>query len=316
MIQIKLQKKLKNFQLDLDFQTDKTRIGILGPSGSGKSMTLKMISGIESPDHGEIKIGGKTLYSSKEKINLPPQGRDLGFLFQDYGIFPHLTVRGNLEILNPPQEAIAKLLHQFGLQSIENQPADRISGGQKQRLALARIMTRKNRALLLDEPFSALDYALKEQIKFELMTELNHLRLPYIMVSHSNVELYEFTDELIVLDRGRMILQGPTEAIFHRPEKLKVAKLLGVENLIPADSNLGQKIPLKEDYFGIYERDIKLGPGQIQWEVEIKERIRNPFSFDYLTVCGLRFKSAEELIPGDRVLINVAKDKIHPLTDD
>lgn len=227
-----------------------------------------------------------------------------------------MSVRGNLEILNPPQETVAKLLHQFGLQSIENQQGGQISGGQKQRLAPARIMTRRNRALLLDEPFSAPDYALKEQIKFELMTELNHLKRPYIMVSHSNVELYEFTDELIVPDRGRMIFQGSTEAIFHRPEKLKVAKLLGVENLIPADSNVGKKIPLKGDYFGIYERDIKLGPGQIQWEVEIKERIKNPFSFDYLTVCGLRFKSAKELMPGDRVLIHVEKDKIQPLTDD
>lgn len=227
-----------------------------------------------------------------------------------------MSVRGNLEILNPPQETVAKLLHQFVLQSIENQQVGQISGGQKQRLAPARIMTRRNRTLLLDEPFSALDYALKEQMKFELMTELNHLKLPYIMVSHSNVELYEFTDELIVPDRGRMIFQGPTEAIFHRPEKLKVAKLLGVENLIPADSNVGKKIPLKGDYFGIYERDIKLGPGQIQWEVEIKERIKNPFSFDYLTVCGLRFKSAKELMPGDRVLIHVEKDKIQPLTDD
>lgn len=278
MIQIKLQKKLKNFQLDLDFQTDKKRIGILGASGSGKSMTLKMISGIESPDNGVIKIGGKTLYFSKEKIDLSPQGRDLGFLFQDYGIFPHLSVRGNLEILNPPQEAVAKLLRQFGLQSIENQPADQISGGQKQRLALARIMTRKNRALLLDEPFSALDYGLKEQIKFELMTELNHLKLPYIMVSHSNAELYEFTDELIVLDRGRMILEGPTEAIFHRPEKLKVAKLLGVENLIPADSNVGKKIPLRGDYFGIYERDIKLGPGKSNGKWKLKSASKTPLA--------------------------------------
>lgn len=111
-----------------------------------------------------------------------------------------------------------------------------------------------------------------------------------------------------------MSVRGNLEIL--NPPQEAVAKLLGVENLFPADSNLGKNIPLRGDYFGIYERDIKLGPGQIQWEVEIKERIRNPFSFDYLTLCGLRFKSTRELMPGNRVLIHVAKDKIHPLTDD
>lgn len=111
-----------------------------------------------------------------------------------------------------------------------------------------------------------------------------------------------------------MSVRGNLEIL--NPPRETIAKLLGVENLIPADSNLGKNFPLRGDYFGIYERDIKLGPGQIQWEVEIKERIKNPFSFDYLTVSSLRFKSAKELMSGNRVLIHVAKDKIHPLTDD
>lgn len=314
MIHIDIHKKLKDFDLEVQFETREKRVGILGASGSGKSMTLNMISGIETPDSGEISIDGRVLYSSRDGINLSPQERNLGHLFQDYAIFPHLSVRGNLEILKVESGKIDELLKLFSLKNIQDQRANQISGGEKQRLAMARMMSRDNAALLFDEPFSALDYALKQRLKFELIEQLKNFDGPYIIVSHANAELYEFTDELIVLDHGKILLHDKTEEIFSNPKKLKVAELIGVENIFSADSTIGRTIPKSGDYFGIYERDVKVGKGDIGWKINIKERIKNPFSYDYLAREGIRFKSIESFSPGESIDIHVPREKVHSLS--
>src|SRR5699024_8791970 len=155
-------KKLQDVDLRIQFETHEKKVGILGASGSGKSRMLNMISGIDTPDAGTISIDGKVLHSSRDGINLSPQERQVVYLFQDYAIFPHLTVRGNIEILQVERGKIDKLLELFRLKKIQHQRARQISGGEKQRLAMARMMSQDNRVLLFDEPFSALDYALKQ----------------------------------------------------------------------------------------------------------------------------------------------------------
>ena len=179
-ISLDIKKKLGDFSLEISFETDAKRIGILGPSGCGKSMTLKSIAGIEKPDSGRIQIDDRVLFDQGEKINLKPQKRNVGYMFQNYALFPTMTVVQNigagLGISDEDRNArVTDMIERFHLQGLEKHLPGQLSGGQQQRVALARIMAYRPDLILLDEPFSALDEHLKERLQHEMMTMLEGL---------------------------------------------------------------------------------------------------------------------------------------------
>ena len=238
-IEVRMKKKLGNFQLDIDFKTDENRIGILGASGCGKSMTLKCIAGIETPDEGRIIVDGTLLYDSAKKISLKPQKRHIGYLFQNYALFPTMTVEENIAAglqggKEEKRRKVAKMMEKFQLLGLGKQLPGELSGGQQQRVALARIMAYEPEAILLDEPFSALDEFLKDRLAQEMLDLLKDYRGTVILVSHSRDEIYRFTRELLTMADGRQISYGDTREIFANPGRKETARLTGCKNITGA----------------------------------------------------------------------------------
>ena len=241
-LSVHIKKKLKDFELAVDFDMDEGIVGFLGSSGCGKSMTLKCIAGIETPDEGRIVLEDKVLFDKKEGINLPPQKRKVGYLFQNYALFPHMTVRQNIEAgltvskksKKEKKEIVERLLEQFHIKELENSYPVRISGGQQQRAALARMMAAEPEFLLLDEPFSALDAYLKEKLMQEMITYLNQFKKGVIMVSHSRDEVYQMCSDTVIMHRGILETVGKTRDIFDNPGTVNAARLTGCKNISQA----------------------------------------------------------------------------------
>ena len=237
LLKVDIQKKLKEFDLIVDFELKKKRLGILGPSGCGKSMTLKSIAGIVNPDEGIVSLntGEETVYfDSSKKINLKPQKRNVGYLFQNYALFPNMTVEENIACgltKNYDEKIVSDMIKRFHLDGLEKRYPRQLSGGQQQRVALARILAYNPDVILLDEPFSAMDTFLKEQLRIELSNSLNDFDGFSIMVTHDRDEAFQFCDELIVLDEGKIIAKGDTYDIFENPKKVQVARLTGCKNI-------------------------------------------------------------------------------------
>ena len=225
-----IQKKAGSFLLNICFDTSSERLGILGPSGAGKSMTLKCLAGIEKPDRGYISLGDRMLFDSQKRLNLRPQKRNIGYLFQNYALFPTMTVeenvaagvKGNREYI---RETTAEMIKKFRLEGLEKSFPAELSGGQQQRTALARIMACSPDIILLDEPLSSLDSFLKKELLHELNALLSGYRGMSIMVSHDAEELRRFSKELLIIDGGVIVEKGSTEDIFHSPVS-KTGKLL------------------------------------------------------------------------------------------
>ena len=239
-IEVKIQRKLNTFELNIDFKSDSKRIGILGASGCGKSMTLKSIAGIEPPESGLIKIEGKTVYDSENKVNLKPQKRNIGYLFQNYALFPTMTVEQNIRCgyrgeKSSAREKVADLIRRYHLEGLEKRLPSQLSGGQQQRVALARMMIGEPEAILLDEPFSALDGYLKDVLQREMQDFLKDYPGDMILVTHSRDEAYKFCRELSIVHEGRILVTGETKQLFERPGLLEAAKLTGCKNFSRAE---------------------------------------------------------------------------------
>lgn len=227
------------FRLDIGIRSDAKRIGILGASGTGKSMTLKMIAGILQPDRGRIVVDSRVLFDSQSKTNLKPQERKVGYLFQNYALFPSMTAEQNIGAGIPKKqegraETIASLIRRFGLEGLENHYPAQLSGGQQQRVALARILAVSPDVILLDEPFSALDIHLRDQMNRELLMQLEDYPGTVFMVSHSRDEIYRFSEEIVIIDRGRVIDHGERDAVFAHPKNSRAAALTGCKNFCRA----------------------------------------------------------------------------------
>jgi molybdate transport system ATP-binding protein len=203
------------FQLDARFASDAPRLILYGPSGAGKSQTLKMIAGIARPDRGRVTIAGRTLYDSASTTSLSPQDRKLGYLFQDYALFPHLTVRQNIAFglrrgwLNPANSfadaAVDRWMETFHLEQVARHYPHQVSGGQRQRTALARALVNNPTALLLDEPFAALDKALRRRLRQELKDLQEQLRIPLLLITHDDEDLRVLADDVVHLQGGRVV---------------------------------------------------------------------------------------------------------------
>ena len=236
-LKVDIQKELKEFDLDVSFELKNKRLGILGPSGCGKSMTLKSIAGIVNPDKGiiSLKTDEETVYfASDKKINLKPQKRNVGYLFQNYALFPNMTVEENVAIgLSKDSDGtrVSDMIKRFHLNGLEQRYPRQLSGGQQQRVALARILAYNPDVILLDEPFSAMDTFLKEQLRLELVNLLRDFDGFSIMVTHDRDEAFQFCDELIVLNEGQIIAKGDTYEIFENPKRVEVARLTGCKNI-------------------------------------------------------------------------------------
>jgi molybdate transport system permease protein len=239
-LELDIEKCLDNFALQVAFCAGKGAVGLLGPSGSGKSMTLRMIAGISTPDSGRIVLNGRVLFDHAAKLNTPAAERRIGFVFQDYALFPHLTVAENVGFglrALPDSERRARVARQLEVMHISElayRYPKEISGGQRQRVAIARCMAIEPDALLLDEPFAALDPHLRRQMEEQLRAALAHYNGVVVFVTHDMEEAFRFCTDLLVLDDGRVIAKGPKLELFERPQSVAAAQLTGCKNIVPA----------------------------------------------------------------------------------
>ena len=208
------------FDVDVAFRSDASRLVLFGPSGAGKTQTLKMLAGIVRPDGGRVAVAGRVLYDSSAGIDLTPQQRRLAFVFQDYALFPHLTVRQNIAFarhrpgrgwLNPPHSVVDttvdRWVEAFHLQAVAGHYPHQLSGGQRQRTALARALVNDPEALLLDEPFAALDKALRQRLREELRDLRAELRIPMLLITHDDDDVRVLADEVVHLHAGRVVAE-------------------------------------------------------------------------------------------------------------
>ena len=222
MIEIDIQKKLYSAQgefiLDLQLNIQQGEfISLFGESGAGKTTLLRCLAGLETPESGSIVVNGDSWFDSKKGILLHARQRRAGYMFQDYALFPNMTVRGNLEFALRPGASklrVSELIALMGLGDLQQRKPDTLSGGQKQRVALARALASEPRLLLLDEPFSALDHATSVRLQDEVLRLQRHFGLTTVMVSHDVSEVYKLSQRVIVIEHGRIAKQGSPAEMF------------------------------------------------------------------------------------------------------
>ena len=299
-LSVDIEKKLNGFRLSMKFETERGVLSLLGASGSGKSMTLKCIAGIETPDRGRIVLNGETLFDAEKHINLPPQKRRVGYLFQQYALFPNMTVGQNIRCgvrdRSRAAAAVAEILRAMHLEGMERKRPHELSGGQQQRVALARILVNEPELLLLDEPFSALDSHLRLQLEQEVRAILKSFGKPVLFVSHNREEVFRLTDAIAIVRDGRIETLDEKNAVFADPKTVNGAALTGCRNVSPIRplggtrafaTDWGTALELGRDigdaaYVGIRAQDIRLGAGENPLRCRVAEEIENPFSVSVL----------------------------------
>ena len=234
---VDIQKQLPGFFLDVTFNTDQTPLGLLGGSGAGKSMILRCIAGLDTPDRGRIVLNGKVLFDSSKKLDLPSRDRACGVLFQNYALFPHLTIAENIAFGIPNKisqrelkQEIERQLIAVDLPGIGDRYPGELSGGQQQRVALARAKASQPGIMLLDEPFSALDTYLRDRQEKLLRNNLIHYQGVTLFITHNLEEAYRVCPNLLIIDRGKAIASGTKQDIFERPGNFRTAQLTGCKN--------------------------------------------------------------------------------------
>ncbi len=218
-----LRQGASTFEIDVELQSSARRVVLFGPSGAGKTQTLKMIAGIVAPDRGHVAVAGRVLFDSAQGIRTTAQQRHLAYMFQDYALFPHLTVRQNVAfavnrgLLNPARavahEAVDRWITSFGLEAVAGHYPHQISGGQRQRTALARALVSEPTALLLDEPFAALDKGLRERLREELKALQIQLGLPMLLITHDDDDVRALAEEVVCLEAGRVVKPASGAAV-------------------------------------------------------------------------------------------------------
>ena len=307
-LRVDIEKKLRDFSLQVAFTADREVLSLLGASGCGKSMTLKCIAGIEKPDKGRIELDGTVLFDSAGHVNLPPQQRKVGYLFQQYALFPNMTVAQNIRCgirdKKRAGEILPEIISAMHLNGLEEAHPNRLSGGQQQRVALARILVNEPRLLLLDEPFSALDSQLRFQLEEELRRTIARFGKTVLLVSHNRDEVFRLSRRIAVMNRGRVDVCGMKEALFADPVTRTGAFLTGCQNISRAerlpdgriravDWGVSLTAPREANhaaYVGIRMQDIRPAqPGERGSNIlfcRVEEEIENPFSVTVMLRCG------------------------------
>ncbi len=235
-LEIDISKKLTAFTLKVSFTSGSGPLGILGPSGAGKTMLLRCIAGLERPDRGRIVLEGHTLFDSDRGVHVPARARRIGMLFQNYALFPHRTVEENIAFgihalaRDERSQRVNLWLQRTHAEGVRRRYPYDLSGGEQQRAALARALSIDPDALLLDEPLSALDTHLRSQMETQLQETFAAYRRPVLLVTHNIEEAYRLGTELLVLSHGQVAALGAKEEIFRRPPSLEVAQLTGCKN--------------------------------------------------------------------------------------
>ncbi len=233
---VDIEKRLGDFHLNVKFEAENETLALLGSSGCGKSVTLRCIAGIMTPDEGHIELNGRVFFDSDKKINLSPQKRRVGYLFQQYALFPNMTVEQNIAVAvsdkKRRKDVAAEMLRAFRLVDEAHKRPDELSGGQQQRTALARILATNPQILLLDEPFSALDSYLRSQLELELMDTLSKFHGNVIWVSHDRGEVFRNCSHVCVVDNGKSESVVTMHSLFHNPGTESAARLSGCKNFV------------------------------------------------------------------------------------
>ena len=252
-LSVNIIKRLPGFTLNVSLNAEAGVTALLGASGSGKSMTLRCIAGVERPDEGSIVLDGRVLYDSKAKIDLPPQARKVGYLFQRYALFPSMTVLQNIDAgLSLERDAHLRkakresLIARFHLQGLEDRLPRELSGGQMQRVALCRMLAGEPEAILLDEPFAALDSHLRWQMEAEVKETLAGFSGVALLVSHDRGEVYRMSKSVCVLNAGKSEPLLATRELFDQPHTLQTALITGCKNCVPVQMHSADNVFVPE----------------------------------------------------------------------
>ena len=287
----------------MDLESDAKSLALLGASGCGKSLTLKCIAGIIRPDKGTIEVNGRVLFDSEKKINIKPQKRNVGYLFQNYALFPNMNVYQNiccgLKKFKYPKDKehsiVQKYLKILSLDGYENHKPYELSGGQQQRVALARVLVSKPDLILLDEPFSALDEHLKMRLELETKEILKKFGVDMMFVSHNRDEVYRVCEETCVIDHGEAIITGKTPILFAKPQYLSAAILTGCKNNVA--------VSIKDQH------TLKV----TEWGIEIKTKQVIPSDTKYIGIRAHHFEIANARNSYPIKIINVTEEPFEKL---
>jgi molybdate transport system ATP-binding protein len=231
-LSVDIQLHLGSFALEVAFQAHQGITALFGPSGAGKTLTLRTIAGLTRPTAGHIELSGRVLLDTESGVDLPPRSRKIGYVFQQYALFPHLSVARNVAfgIRDLPKEQrrarVESLLELVGLESLALRRPAQLSGGQQQRVALARALATEPELLLLDEPFAAVDLRVRRRLRFELRRIHELTNTPMLLVTHDLPEVRQLSDSLVLVDEGRVRRSGPTATVLSDPSDPILAELL------------------------------------------------------------------------------------------
>ncbi len=322
---VRIKKDFGSFKLDVDFTTNEGTTALLGASGSGKTMTLKCIAGLVKPDEGYIELNGHVLYDSSNHINLPPQKRKVGYMFQNYALFPNMSVRQNIMVAmkNIPhsfdfvkEDKFNEVIKMLELEGLENRKPHQLSGGQQQRVALARILVNDPDIILLDEPFSALDNFLRVKVEMDMKRILASLKKEAILVTHDRDEAYILSKDMVLMQHGKNIIHENSEELFKNPIYLEASILTGCKNNVACSIidehtifvpdwnitfNFDRCVPLDTKYIGIRAHSFSSIEKENRHSIVLDEIVSEPF--EYL----VRFRFLEQNPSSPEVLYRLSK---------
>ncbi len=297
-LSVDIEKRYKGFALRAVFEAGDETLALLGASGCGKSMTLRCVAGVEKPDRGRVMLDGETLFDSERHINLSPQDRRLGLMFQHYALFPQMTVIQNVHCGarrdmkgRKCEEAARAMLDAFGIADLADRLPSQLSGGQQQRAALARMMVGQPRLIMLDEPFSALDSHLRFRMEQEVRQVIRRFGKTVLLVSHDRDEVYRMADRVALMADGKIERIGTRKEVFSDPGTRSGCLLTGCKNVSAIrvidscrvealDWGITLEFPVKPgiDAVGVRMHSVLPGPGENAFRCSVTEVIENPFS--------------------------------------
>jgi len=333
---VDIKKKFDDFDLAIKLECEDDVTAILGGSGCGKSLTLRCIAGIVTPDSGRIVINGQVVFDSDTKINIPTRDRGVGYLFQNYALFPTMTVFGNIAsvIKKPKAERVAvaeDIIAKFKLEGVKNLYPREISGGQSQRVALARMLVTNPKIIMLDEPFSALDTHLRWHMEQEMAATLGNFSGSTIFVSHDRDEAYRLSHKIAIMDRGRLDCFGHKQEIFDAPKTRIAAMMTGCKN-ISAAKKLGENLVRAVDwgidivtdeavedcikFVGIRAHHLQMASfsGCNNFDINVHKIINEPFEdvmlFTFEGEAQLQMAMPKDVKGERKMLVHIPHDKI------